>query len=140
MDFRPVAKMKGKEGPQSPFEAKLAVATKLSQTAGARAADPTKPKSEVPQTLPKPVVDQIAQYVQLVVRKDGEKELDITLHEKVFRGLRLRAAVVRGKVEATFLTSNPEVRDLFNSQKVALRQALAEKGFDVREIHVIMAT
>ncbi len=95
----------------------------------------TKPK---PNPLTKAVLDQIVQYCRLVTKTDGDKEIDMQLHEAIFKGLKLKVSIVEGKVEATFITQSEEVLNLFQSQKSVLLQTLAEKGIDVRAIKVIM--
>jgi hypothetical protein len=95
-------------------------------------------KQKSPTTLPKALLDQIVQYCRLVIKTDGDKEFDIQLHEEVFKGLRLKVALEKGKIQATFVTSSQEIRGLFLARKSALRQALSEKGIDVASINVIM--
>ena len=74
-----------------------------------------------------------------MTKVDGDKEIDMQLHEEVFKGLKLRVAVVKGKVAATLSTQSAEVRDLFQAQKHELHKALTEKGIDVSSIDVTMA-
>lgn len=126
------SKVRLKELSQASFATKLAQAAKQSAAA-------TQSKIPTPRILSKAVIDQIVQYVRLITRPDGEKEIDLTLHGQIFKGLKLRVALVQGKVEATFVTGSEQVQALFNSQKGALQAALAEKGIDVRQIDVIMA-
>ena len=95
-------------------------------------------KAKTPAVLTKALLDQLVQYCRLVTKTDGDKEFDIQLHEEVFKGLRLRIAMVKGKVEATFVTQSRETRDLFQAQKSEIREALAQKGIDVQTINVIM--
>lgn len=95
-------------------------------------------KAKAPAVLTKALLDQLVQYCRLVTKTDGDKEFDIQLHEEVFKGLRLRIAMVKGKVEATFVTQSQETRDLFQAQKSEIREALAQKGIDVQTINVIM--
>ena len=48
----------------------------------------------------------------------GDKEMDVQLHETVFKGLRLKVRMVNGKAEVDFLTGSEEVRNLFQTQKI----------------------
>jgi len=95
-------------------------------------------KAHVPKTLPKEVMQQIVSYARLMVRPGGEKEMELALRDEVFKGLRLRIVTKQGKIEATFITSSPDVRNLFQAQKRAIAQALEEKGLEVEGINVIM--
>jgi len=91
-----------------------------------------------PTVLSKALIDEIVRYVAILTKRDGEKEMRLTLHEKVFKGLRLRVAVKRSRAEVTFLTESGSVRELFLSQRGELRKALEEKGIEVQAINVIM--
>lgn len=86
----------------------------------------------------KALIDQLVQYCRLVTKTDGDKEMDLQLHEEVFAGLRLRVALVRGEVEVTFLAESEEVVGLFESQKSSLREAISQKGIAVREIRILL--
>lgn len=99
---------------------------------------PDKKGSKEASRLSKAVLDQIVQYCRLIQKTDGDKEMEMQLHEEVFKGLRLRVTVVKGKVAATILTQSDEMRSLFQSQKGNLTQALSEKGIEVKSIDVIM--
>ncbi|MBI4196682.1 MAG: hypothetical protein HY539_02555 [Deltaproteobacteria bacterium] len=95
-------------------------------------------KVHQPTVFSKALLDQIVHYVKLLSKADGEKEMDISLHEKVFKGLRLRVATNHSRIEATFLTESESVRELFLARKGEIEKALAEKGIDVRKIDVTM--
>jgi hypothetical protein len=69
---------------------------------------------------------------------NGEKEMDVSLHEKVFKGLRLRVAMKQEKADVSFMTQSEEVRDLFLAHKRDLESALKEKGIEVGLLIVIM--
>ena len=94
--------------------------------------------SQVPQVLPEAVLQQILQFCRIVTRTDGDKEMIMQLREHVFRGMNIRLALVKGKVEATFTTDNPDIKRLFDSEKEKLIKTLEEKSVDVREINVIL--
>lgn len=115
-------------------EARFSLERTLPRTEGAALLK----QARTAQLLTKALVDQLVQYCRLVTRTDGDKEIDMHLHEAVFKGLRLKVSMVRGKIEATLITQSEEVRDLFQGQKADLHKALAEKGIDVRSINVIM--
>ncbi len=117
------------------FEIELHAAQSVAQSG---LATPPKPTQKPPNVLTKAVLDQIVQYCRIVTKTDGDKELDMQLHEQVFKGLKLRVSVVKGKVDATFVTESEEVLNLFNAQKSVLTQALQEKGIAVNSVNVIM--
>lgn len=103
-----------------------------------RAAAATTTEQVVPREISKAMMDQIVQYVRLMTKVDGEKEMELALHEKVFKGLRLKVTLQKGKLDATFSTRSPEVQKFFESQTGALRQALSEKGIDINSLTVTM--
>ncbi len=92
----------------------------------------------ISKALPKAVMDQILQYCRVMTKTDGDKEVDMQLHEEIFKGLRIRVSGLKGKVEATFLTPSREVLTYFQAQKGEIRRLLTEKGIDVGNIDVIM--
>ncbi len=87
--------------------------------------------------IPKILLDQIVQYCRLTTKTDGDKEFDLQLHENIFKGLRLKVALVKGRIQATFMTSSSEVCQLFEAHKSSLKELLTQKGIDVASIHVI---
>jgi hypothetical protein len=117
------------------FEMELQAAQSVGTTT--HAAPPPKPPRD-PNVIPKTVMDQLVQYCRIVTKTDGDKELDMQLHEEAFKGLKLKVSVSKGKVDATFIAQSEDVLKLFNSQKGELRKALAEKGIDVGSINVVM--
>jgi len=86
--------------------------------------------------IPKQVLDQIVQYVRIGLNKDLNKEIQVDLSEKIFKGLSLRVTSNRGLVQVTFLTGNAEVRRLFESNKNQMTQELKQKGIQVEKIQV----
>ena len=114
------------------FEMELHAAQSLAATA------PAKPV-KAPTVLSKTVLDQIVQYCRITTKTDGDKEIEMQLHEEIFKGLKLRVSFTEGKMDATFVTQSDEVRNLFNAQKNELKKALAEKGIEVKTINVILA-
>lgn len=117
------------------FEMELQAAQSVATTV--QATPPPKPPKE-PNQIPKAVMDQLVQYCRIVTKTDGDKELDMQLHDEVFKGLKLKISVTKGKVDATFMTQSEEVMKLFNSRKADIRQALSEKGIVVQSINVLM--
>ena len=95
-------------------------------------------RAKTPTVFSKALLDQIVRYVRLLTRADGEKEMEVSLHEKVFKGLRLKVATAGSRVEATFMTPSEEVRELFLAHRREIEQTLKEKGIEVRKINVIM--
>ncbi len=92
----------------------------------------------MPKGLSKQAMDQIVQYVRLMTRVDGQKEMEISLHEKVFQGLKLRVTLIQGKIEATFLTQSVDVQKFFQSQTGEIREALSKKGIAINGLSVKM--
>jgi len=117
------------------FEMELQAAQSVATTL--QATPPPKP-AKVPNEIPKAVLDQLVQYCRIVTKTDGDKELDMQLHDEVFKGLQLKVSVSKGKVDATFTTQSEEVMKLFNARKADIRQALTEKGIVVHSINVVM--
>jgi flagellar hook-length control protein FliK len=134
-----LAGLKGQGGPvqqiRGRFEMELQAAQSVSKSL--QASPPPKPPKD-PNAIPKAVMDQLVQYCRIVTKTDGDKELDMQLHEEIFKGLKLKVTVSKGKVDATFITQSEDVMNLFNAQKAELRKALSEKGIDVTSINVIM--
>ena len=93
-------------------------------------------KPQARQVMNKALLDQIAQYVRLVTKTDGDKEMEMDLNDEVFKGLKIRVALSQGKIETTFLTRSNEVMQLFQAHASDLRKELAEKGIQVAAIHV----
>lgn len=119
---------------KSRFEAELHAAQTMMQPN----ATTKTPLPKMSPLLSKTVLDQVVQYCRLVTKTDGDKELDMQLHEEIFKGLKLRVSVHKGRIDATFVTESSETLKLFQSQKNQLRAALSEKGIDVNSINVIM--
>lgn len=94
--------------------------------------------TQAPATLPKAVLDQIVQYVRLMSLPDGKKEMEIQLHEKIFKGLRLKVALSDGKLTTTLMTGSEEARALLEANKGLLASHLSEKGIDIQGIDVIL--
>lgn len=86
--------------------------------------------------IPQQVLNKIVQYVRIGINRKGEKEMQIDLHEKIFRGLKLRVLARGGKVAVHFRTSDTKGREVFEKSKDAIRRALTKKGIDVDEIVV----
>ncbi len=121
-------------GPQEIVEGRFA----LQMQKAAAEATAMAQKAKAPQMIPKALLDQLVQYCRIITKTDGDKEIDMQLHEEIFKGLKLRVASVKGKVEATFITHSEEVRDLFQARKGEIHKDLEEKGIEVKNINVIM--
>lgn len=90
----------------------------------------------LPRELPPEVVRQIIRHVRLGRNRLGEAEIDLDLHQEIFRGLRLRVGLNRGKVTIHFLTATEETRELFAREESSLRRTLEQKGIAVETIRV----
>lgn len=111
---------------QAPSQLRAQFAARLAQAA-------KQPSSALTQQ----VLNQIVQYVRIGMNRDNEKEIVVDLHEKIFRGLKLRVASKgKGKVAVHFSTKDREVRSLFDSQRGTIREALKQNGIEVAEITV----
>ncbi len=108
----------------------MATAQASSTSAAAKSAPMTR--------IPQQVIDQIVSYARLHSKKDGETEMELALHEEVFKGLRMRISTKNGKITTTFITSSRDVKDLFNTHKQTLRRQLTENGLALEGIDVIM--
>jgi flagellar hook-length control protein FliK len=93
-------------------------------------------KSVANPALSQAVLNQLVQYVRVGINRAGDKEMQLDLHEKVFRGLKLRVTSRDGKVEVHFIAANAESRSLFEKNKDAIRDALEKKGIVVEDIRV----
>lgn len=135
MEMRGAGRTMGGPSVKGKFEMELHAAQTVAQALPS--VTPKKPEKPA-HMLTKAVLDQIVQYCRIVTKTDGDKELDMQLHEQIFKGLKLRVSVSKGKVDATFVTESEEVLNLFNAQKSVLAQALQEKGIAVNSVNVIM--
>ncbi len=88
------------------------------------------------QKIPPQVLDQIVQHIRIGMNKNLDKEIQLDLSEKIFKGLSLRVSSHQGKLQVFFITRNPDVKRLFESQKQQIHLALEQKGFGVGKIQV----
>lgn len=86
--------------------------------------------------LTQQVINKIVQYVRIGINRKGEKEIQLDLHEAIFRGLKLRVIARGGKVAVFFKASDSKGREVFEKNKDAIRDALMKKGIEVDEIVV----
>lgn len=82
------------------------------------------------------IVNSIVQAFRVGLNVDGEKELQLDLKEKIFKGLRLRLTSKRGKVSIQLLTATASVRDIFEKNAPEIRKMLEQKGIAVADIKV----
>lgn len=93
-------------------------------------------KSVAQPGLSQAVINQIVQYVRVGINRMGDKEMQIDLHEKVFKGLKLRVTSHKGKVGVHFIAADEDTRSVFEKNKGAIRDALEKKGILVEDIRV----
>jgi hypothetical protein len=93
-------------------------------------------KSVAEPGLSQAILNKLVQYVRLGINRMGDKEIQIDLHEKVFRGLKLRITSHKGKVDVHFMTADAKTRSVFEKNTDAIRDALEKKGILVEEIRV----
>lgn len=124
---RGIAKTLSKASPKSvPVDLQGAFASKLAKSLKAAAA-------QTPE-LTQQVINKIIQYVRIGLNRKGEKEIQMELSEKIFRGLKLRVIARGGKVAVHFSTSDPKGKKVFEKNRGAIEDALKKKGIDVDEI------
>lgn len=86
--------------------------------------------------LSQQVINKIVQFVRIGLNRKGEKEIQLDLSEKIFRGLKLRVIARGGKVGVLFRTADSKGKAAFEKNTDAIRDALAKKGIEVDEILV----
>jgi len=86
--------------------------------------------------LTQQVLNKIVQHVRIGINRKGEREIQVDLHERIFRGLKLRVTEKGGKVNVHFSMVDAKARALFEKNSDAIRDALTSKGIDVEEITV----
>ena len=86
--------------------------------------------------LTQAILNQLVTYVKLGLNRRGEKEIQIELHERIFRGLKLRVTSRDGKVGVHFHAADAKTRRLFEESRPTLHAALSAKGILVDEIIV----
>jgi Flagellar hook-length control protein FliK len=84
--------------------------------------------------LSQQVLNKIVQYVRIGINRAGDKEIQLDLHEAVFRGLKLRITARGGKVGVHFRTADAASRSIFERNRAAIRNALNKKGIEVDEM------
>jgi hypothetical protein len=107
-----------------PSDLKSRFAEKLRQTVGMQKAG-----------LSQEVIDKVIQFVKIRVNNLGEKEIELILSEKIYRGLKLKVVTKKkGKVSVQLTTKNSKVRELLNEKKDEIKTAISKKGIEVEEI------
>jgi hypothetical protein len=111
--------------------------TELQKRFAAKMADVAKDLSRPDATrMTQQVLNKIVQYVRIGLNRKGEKEIQLDLHEKIFRGLKIRVTEKDGKVNVHFQTFDKAGRAVFEKNAGAIREALAKKGVEVQDITV----
>lgn len=124
-----LARILEKSGAKSvPLDLKGKFAKKLSDIQ--KAAMPSKAQ------MSQEVMNKIIQYVRVGINTKGEKEIQMELHEKIFRGLKLRIIAKDGKVHVHFTSADKKGREVMEKNKNGIKDALAKKGIEVDEILV----
>lgn len=86
--------------------------------------------------LSQQILNKLVQFVRIGINRKGEKEIQIELHERIFRGLKLRVIARGGNVGILFRTSDPKGRKTLEDNKEQLQDALAKKGIKIDEIMI----
>lgn len=124
-----MARILKKSGVKSlPMDLRGKFASKLS--------DAMKTRSASRAQLTQQVINRIIQYVRVGINTKGEKEMQIELHERIFRGLKLRVIARGGKVGVIFRTSDTKGREVLEKNRDGLSKALKDKGIEVDEIEI----
>ncbi len=97
------------------------------------------PVTNVPTGISKAVLDQMIQQVALVVRGKNDKEIQLELNDRFFKGLRLRVHSKNGRVQVTFLTPTLPMRRLLEAHKEEVVRGLENKGIDVEGVNVTLS-
>lgn len=80
------------------------------------------------------ILNQLVQYVKVGINQEGDKEIRIELHERIFKGLKLRVLSKEGKVLVHFMAADDKTRAVFDKNKDEIRKALEKKGILVEDI------
>jgi len=86
--------------------------------------------------LTQQVLNKIVQYVRVGINTKGEKEIQMELHERIFRGLKLRVIARGGKVGVIFGTSDRKGREILEKNRDGIFRALKDKGIEVDDIEI----
>jgi len=97
----------------------------------AKAMETARPQSPA---LTQHVLNKLVQFVRVGINREGEKEIQVELSERIFRGLKLRVIARGGRVAVHLRTSDPKGKKAFEDNEEAIRDALSKKGIDVDEI------
>ena len=85
--------------------------------------------------LSQEVINKIIQFVKVRINKEGEKEIELELSDKIFKGLKLKVATKgKGKVVVHLKTKNSKTRSIFEKEKSSIREALSKRGIQVDDI------
>ncbi|MFH1722528.1 MAG: flagellar hook-length control protein FliK [Candidatus Altiarchaeota archaeon] len=123
-----------KKGSAKPGDVATAQGSFTSKMSAAKAAE----ASAAAQVFPKQVLDQIVQYIRVMTTREGKKEMEIHLHEKIFRGLRIKVSSADGKIHTTLMAQSSEALELLKANRGLLAKHLEEKGIDIEGIDVIL--
>jgi hypothetical protein len=91
-----------------------------------------------PRELPKPLLEQIINYVRIGLDKKLNKVMEIEFKDQVFNGLQLKVTSHGKEVSIEFIVPNRSVRECFLQERENLAMTLGEKGIDCRDIVVSM--
>ncbi len=84
--------------------------------------------------LSQQVLNKIIQSVKIGLNLKGDKEIQLELSEKYFRGLKLRVTSSEGKVSVALKSGDLKGKEILEKNKEGLVKALKEKGIDVDEV------
>ena len=88
-----------------------------------------------PAKLSQEILNQLVAYVKIGINKKGKKEIMIDLHEKIYKGLKLKVTSEKdGKVSVHLLTANSKTRSVFKREQSSIKKALEDKGIEVDDI------
>lgn len=111
-----------------PLDLKGSFAKKLSESMKNQEANQTQ--------LSQQSLNKIIQSVKVGINMQGDKEIQLILSEKIFRGLKLKVTSRDGKVSVSFKSNDAKGREILEKNKEGLKKALADKGIEVDEIEI----
>ncbi len=81
------------------------------------------------------VLNQIVAQVRIGLSAE-EKEIELQLKEKFFKGLKFKVTSKKGQVTVHFLTANAKDRAMFEEHSDQIKAALEKKGIVVEDIRI----
>jgi len=87
-------------------------------------------------TIPTQMLDKIVDQARIGVNAKGAPEFQFDLKGDVLGGLQMKISMEDGKLRASFLAENSDVRRFIDGNLQDLRKALEDKGINVAELEI----